>query len=135
MGAGNRETIYVLDKGKEYACKIVDRNEKGQQIKVHFVGWNKKCDIWLDEDSERIVPSPNDSFVRESESLIDKRLEELESGAGVASKRKRVVDVDEERSAPKRRSSTAQEAPFPVVASAPSFLQEAPLAGLWQSGM
>ena len=64
MGTGSREVIYVMDKGKQYACKIVERNEKGEKIKVHFVGWNKKCDIWLDEDSDRIVPSPNDRSLK-----------------------------------------------------------------------
>ena len=114
MGAGSREIIYVMDKGKEYACKIVERNEKGQKIKVHFVGWNKKCDIWLDEDSDRIVPSPNDRSLMESESMIDERVKELESCAGGigASKRKRVVEDDEERSSSKRRPSTAQETPL-----------------------
>ena len=45
--------ITVLDRGEYHPCKILDRRDG--KIEVHYQGWKKRYDEWLEEDSPRIL--------------------------------------------------------------------------------
>ena len=50
------DMIWVMDKNKPYQCKIVDK--RGTKLEVHFKNFNTRHDIWIEEDSPRIVEGP-----------------------------------------------------------------------------
>ena len=57
------EDIWVLEGDKPYQCRVVNR--AGRKVEVHFKNWNRRYDVWIDEDSERIVDGPG------GKSLVD----------------------------------------------------------------
>ena len=58
--------VFVKDlrDGKFYKCKVVDMKDK--KCKVHFVGWRKTFDEWLDVNSDRVKEDDTDNHSGEA---------------------------------------------------------------------
>ena len=50
--------VWVLDEGIPYPCRVVDK--RGSKLEVNFKNRNFRYDLWLDEDSPRIVDCPSE---------------------------------------------------------------------------
>ena len=48
----------MLGEGIPYPCRVVDK--RGSKLELHFKNWNARYDLWLDEDSPRIVDCPSE---------------------------------------------------------------------------
>ena len=59
------DEIWVLQNGKPYKCRVVDRRDSLSE--VHFLNWNKKHDLWLKEDSPLIVDGPDGAEINVSQ--------------------------------------------------------------------
>ena len=51
------DEIWVLEDNKPYSCKVIDK--RNGRLELHFKQWNKRYDIWIEEDSSRIVDGPD----------------------------------------------------------------------------
>ena len=58
------DELFVADKkdGIARKCKVKAIDEDNQRIEVHFVGFNKRFDDWIDFSSDRIVEEEEDKF-------------------------------------------------------------------------
>ena len=99
------EYLSVLDlkTNKYYKCKIDDIHYAKNQLKLHWVGYKKKMDFWLDAGSERIEEWS-------AEVDVNQRL-----GKAAAAKRGRESDSDEEDNRSRKRGNVESQ-----VASQPS---------------
>ena len=57
--------VWVLDGGIPYPCRVVDK--RGGKLEQIFKNWNARHDLWLDEDSPRIVDCPGEVVASDSQ--------------------------------------------------------------------
>ena len=57
-----KDELFVADKkdAKARKCKVKAIDEDNQRIEVHFVGFNRRFDEWIDFNSDRIVDDPEE---------------------------------------------------------------------------
>ena len=57
-----KDELFVADKkdAKARKCKVKAIDEDNQRIEVHFVGFNRHFDEWIDFNSDRIVDDPEE---------------------------------------------------------------------------
>eukprot|EP01083_Nonionella_stella_P099572 279969_1 len=48
----------VLDAGKWYLGRVIDRHQEKREVKIHYFGWDAKYDIWIPDNSS-IRPERN----------------------------------------------------------------------------
>ena len=53
MRKGDNIVVKCKKDGRYYDCRAV--NLKSNRVKIHYVGWNKARDEWIDLDDPRIV--------------------------------------------------------------------------------
>ena len=61
------DIIWVRENSIPYKCKVVAKRNEGSEIKVHFVRFKEKYDIWLATDSPRIVDPPQTEPISSSQ--------------------------------------------------------------------
>lgn len=61
------DIIWVRENSIPYKCKVVAKRNEGSEIKVHFVRFKDKYDIWLETDSPRIVDPPQTEHISSSQ--------------------------------------------------------------------
>ena len=68
--------IHVVDiaDGQHRKCRVTEKDDATENIKVHYVGWNEKYDEWLNMDSKRIV-SAEDTLEDSSQHVVENPIE------------------------------------------------------------
>ena len=122
------ETLCVMEKDKQYAVRIIGVDVEKQKFKIHFIGFNRRFDEWMDFDSDRVVQDIiSDDDVEEetsggfSNKSIDEAIVVIEESYNAMevtnvnqssnNKRKRSPG-DEDETAPKRRASVQHSLPL-----------------------
>ena len=78
--------IKVYDRGEWHSAKVMKTSEEGDQALVHFLGWNKRHDKWIDLGNMDVrAPSPTRSPQQLAETrAAEENVEMVDLGSSAA---------------------------------------------------